>query len=491
MMGKKIASLYAEIGADTTKLQSGLSAAKTSVSQFGSGLDKLNNSGIGQVVKGLTGLNISSVGVAGAVIAAGNAIKKSVTDWSDYAEQMDKSAKLSGVSVEEMSRLTQAADDFRVSQDALKTSMKMALQNGFTPTIENLAKLSDQFIAIKDPSERAALASGIFGRSWQEIAPLLLKGGDAIRSGTAAIADNLVVTGAAVKQNNAYIKAMDDLDDAMIGFKNQLAQGVIPSWTEFINLVTSPTSQNAADLINTMFKGSFLESDMSKARTAAEELAVGIAADTNELIKLKDAAGDAAPSLDFLADATNNADAAMRKYSDVLLFNIASQGLSEAGALALAQRMGLVDEKTVLATEKVQGYQAMLDAGTISLETYNNLVSGLADSLDRLEDKTVTVTYNQITTGTAPNGYWQGTGGEGSTQGQRAAGGPVMAGLPYWVGERGPELFVPGNNGGVIIPNDESMAIAHGRNVTITQNIYTQIDYEEAAARIADVVRRA
>lgn len=73
----------------------------------------------------------------------------------------------------------------------------------------------------------------------------------------------------------------------------------------------------------------------------------------------------------------------------------------------------------------------------------------------------------------------------------RASGGPVIAGSPYWVGERGPELFVPGNNGGVIIPNDESMAIAHGRDVTITQNIYTQIDYEEAAARIAEVVRRA
>ncbi len=35
----------------------------------------------------------------------------------------------------------------------------------------------------------------------------------------------------------------------------------------------------------------------------------------------------------------------------------------------------------------------------------------------------------------------------------RAAGGPVMAGSPYIVGERGPELFVPGRSGG-IVPND-------------------------------------
>jgi len=37
--------------------------------------------------------------------------------------------------------------------------------------------------------------------------------------------------------------------------------------------------------------------------------------------------------------------------------------------------------------------------------------------------------------------------------GFRAAGGPVSAGSPYIVGEKGPELFVPGRSGG-IVPND-------------------------------------
>ena len=43
-------------------------------------------------------------------------------------------------------------------------------------------------------------------------------------------------------------------------------------------------------------------------------------------------------------------------------------------------------------------------------------------------------------------------GGAGPFQ-FRAAGGPVMAGSPYIVGEKGPELFVPGRSGG-IVPND-------------------------------------
>ena len=48
----------------------------------------------------------------------------------------------------------------------------------------------------------------------------------------------------------------------------------------------------------------------------------------------------------------------------------------------------------------------------------------------------------------------------------RATGGPVSGGRPYWVGERGPELFVPGAGGRIIPgegrsgPRDVKVAIA-------------------------------
>jgi hypothetical protein len=52
----------------------------------------------------------------------------------------------------------------------------------------------------------------------------------------------------------------------------------------------------------------------------------------------------------------------------------------------------------------------------------------------------------------------------GATQwGHRAAGGPVSSGSPYMVGERGPELFVPGS-GGSIVPN--------GGGSSVVANIY-------------------
>jgi tape measure domain-containing protein len=51
----------------------------------------------------------------------------------------------------------------------------------------------------------------------------------------------------------------------------------------------------------------------------------------------------------------------------------------------------------------------------------------------------------------------------GLAVGARANGGPVMGGSPYLVGERGPELFVPGRTG-MIVPNNQ---ISSGTNVTV------------------------
>lgn len=49
----------------------------------------------------------------------------------------------------------------------------------------------------------------------------------------------------------------------------------------------------------------------------------------------------------------------------------------------------------------------------------------------------------------------------------RAAGGPVSAGSPYMVGERGPELFVPGRSG-TIVPNN---ALSAGGTTSVVVNV--------------------
>jgi hypothetical protein len=62
----------------------------------------------------------------------------------------------------------------------------------------------------------------------------------------------------------------------------------------------------------------------------------------------------------------------------------------------------------------------------------------------------------------------------------RAAGGPVTAGTPYLVGERGPEIVVPGRSG-TVIPNNR-IGVGGGGGMVI--NITTGADPQAVVAAI-------
>jgi len=67
----------------------------------------------------------------------------------------------------------------------------------------------------------------------------------------------------------------------------------------------------------------------------------------------------------------------------------------------------------------------------------------------------------------------------------RAVGGPVTGGKPYIVGERGPELFVPGQSG-TVVPNSA------GINVTISGNtISSALDVRDIAEQVGREIMRS
>mgnify|MGYP003109400159 FL=1 len=67
----------------------------------------------------------------------------------------------------------------------------------------------------------------------------------------------------------------------------------------------------------------------------------------------------------------------------------------------------------------------------------------------------------------------------------REKGGPVTAGRPYLVGEKGPELFVPGQSGGIVPNHGLAMAGGGDTNVNITYEIKA-FDSKGATAAIAE-----
>ena len=271
--------------------------------------------------------------------------------------------------------------------------------------------------------------------------------------------------------------------------------------------VTAEQLAIAQAALNKIMLDSGMIADTTAESLIAESIAAGQAGESGY---------EAAGGMQALADATNNADAAMRAYSESLLFKIASDGLSEEGALGLAYAMGLVDQKTVAATEQVNVYKQMLADGTITQRQYNLLVEDLATNIENLpEGKNLEVTTNaedvsaklddlenrefkpkpltvelELDT-SAVDGYSPPTKYGTVTYlpskaMPNAVGGNVYAGNPYgWqeYGYRG-ELFVPSQDGYILSRAEAERALA--RAIVDGKSGGSEIDYQ----RLADVLSK-
>jgi hypothetical protein len=105
-------------------------------------------------------------------------------------------------------------------------------------------------------------------------------------------------------------------------------------------------------------------------------------------------------------------------------------------------------------------------------------VIGLFANLVNIINKAVTAIKTVASIGSAIGGAIGGALGFG---GGKAMGGPVSSGMAYVVGERGPELFVPGQSG-TIVPNGGR----GGNTINITVN--GAIDSESTARQIVSIL---
>lgn len=92
---------------------------------------------------------------------------------------------------------------------------------------------------------------------------------------------------------------------------------------------------------------------------------------------------------------------------------------------------------------------------------------------------------NVVKFGQAVGGVVGAASGALGFGGNRAMGGPVSSGTAYVVGERGPELFVPGNSG-TIVPNG-----GRGGGNTINLTVNGAIDAEGTARTIVDLLNKS
>jgi CRISPR/Cas system-associated protein endoribonuclease Cas2 len=175
-----------------------------------------------------------------------------------------------------------------------------------------------------------------------------------------------------------------------------------------------------------------------------------------------------------------------------------------AEEIAAYEKLTLLQERLVKTIGKRKVLETDLqilarDAGSLIAQGFEDaILSGekLSDVLKQLGRDLVRLVFQNVVT--AP----LATGIGNLISGARAEGGPVNSGRSYLVGERGPELFVPGSSGS-IVPNDamRSGGGGGGPSVNITYNIAAGVTRSELGpileserkrlkAEIPDMVRR-
>lgn len=187
-------------------------------------------------------LNIRT-GISDALRLAGQFYDFAIAKTVDYAKSVRDLSQNLNITTEEASRLIQIADDYGVSVDQISRSLEMMTKNGVAPSVEKLAELSDKFLATQDPTERAAMATKLFGKSWADLTPILLLGGDALRKQADGVNSALVLTEKQVQAARDLEIQQDNLNDQWAVLSTMMGNRAIPAMTGFLGVTNALIEQ--------------------------------------------------------------------------------------------------------------------------------------------------------------------------------------------------------------------------------------------------------
>jgi hypothetical protein len=213
----------------------------------------------------LSGLNdsLGGLGASLAPAAAGAAIGKFVGDsmakFGELGEAVEKFSTVSGTGAEDASRWVAVADDYGVSAetisgavgkigktlggnaDALKDyGVQVAYaSDGTVDLTQTTLNAVDAYNATTDPAKKAALGTAAFGKSYQELIPLIDEGSKSIKSSFDDVSKAQLFDDAKVREAKNYRLAMDDLHDSLGDFELEVGRVAIPVLVDFVDQLTS------------------------------------------------------------------------------------------------------------------------------------------------------------------------------------------------------------------------------------------------------------
>ena len=179
----------------------------------------------------------SAVNLAGQALQVGKKIYEETAGAAlKYANQVRSISMLSGESTESTSRFIQVLDDYKISAEDALVATRALTKNGHAPSIETLAQLSDQYLALNSVEEQNAFVLKNLGKSGLQWVEILGKGSTALREQGAAVNESLILTQQAVDNARTYELALDDWNDSVMALKVSIGNELLPAMTDILNI---------------------------------------------------------------------------------------------------------------------------------------------------------------------------------------------------------------------------------------------------------------
>ncbi len=304
----------------------------------------------------------------------------------------------------------------------------LELQGNIDHTEASIRKFSAQTGATADTAAAALTIVKEYGAGFDELIPRLGMSTEELIKLRDADQDYLKSLGFTEEQ----IKAMTDAVDKEIA-----AQEILKNAVEDAGSAHQGARRHVVDLTAATEEGT----DATEEATSALETFRDLIDNTyNPLVKLHDATVAA-------AEAQKAITTAVEEYGQGSPEHLAAIRDAADANIDLAEAEANVADNSRLTRDEFVKQQTELG---LTREQAELLADELAN-LFKFDGKTVKMNVRVTKQGTA------GTGGFT----ERAHGGPVKKGTPYVVGEEGPELLVPDQNG-TIIPNGSNVGSAAG-----------------------------
>ena len=230
---ERLGKMQSELDGTVTALQNlhdGNDAAGRSTKELGEKQESLGR----QFKRSWTEINSAIMVGKEAYRVLKQGVEETVGAFVKYADIVREVSQATGASAEDTSRLIQLTDDYKIEADDLNRVMKKMAGEGFVFTTESIAKLSDEYLKLNPGLDRQLFLTEKFGPQGIKFAEIMLQGGDAIRSQSAAISGHLILMQSDLDKAREYEKQQDQLKDSWDAFKISIGEKVTPGITDFL-----------------------------------------------------------------------------------------------------------------------------------------------------------------------------------------------------------------------------------------------------------------